>query len=104
MDFGFLFYFLYVPQGAQGPLHAPARARMRARAAAMAASPHEHDDTECNVCMDAVITTQFMPCGHHVTCDGCTPLVLTKENPPICPYCRTRIAHVVPWRATPAAA
>ena len=43
----------------------------------------------CKVCMDSKISRVFVPCGHFVCCDICTPL-LRK-----CPVCRANIAYVV---------
>jgi len=39
----------------------------------------------CKVCMDAQVDTVFMPCGHLVCCNSCSPRM---HN---CPICRKRI-------------
>ena len=46
----------------------------------------------CLVCMDAIRTVRFAPCGHSVCCDACANLVVTRGDP--CPNCRSQIDRI----------
>ena len=41
---------------------------------------------ECVVCMDAVNTHIFYPCGHKCVCAGCADMIM--ESNAVCPACR----------------
>lgn len=43
------------------------------------------ESRQCKVCMDSLVDTVFLPCGHLVTCDKCSMFVSE------CPICRTHI-------------
>ena len=44
---------------------------------------------ECVVCMDAPAAITLHPCGHHITCAGCTLALLELKKP--CPFCSSDI-------------
>ena len=46
------------------------------------------DERICQVCMSAVLSAVFCPCGHHVACYRCAKR-LAK-----CPICRTPVGYV----------
>ena len=50
-----------------------------------AESKHEQTDWECKLCMDAAVSTVFIPCGHMASCRGCAHKVRT------CPLCDMEI-------------
>ena len=43
----------------------------------------------CKICMDAEISTTFIPCGHFISCERCS--VRFKQ----CPICRTQVSGTV---------
>jgi hypothetical protein len=47
------------------------------------------DRRECMVCLDAVRSTVFVPCGHTCCCNGCS------EKLKQCPFCRANIVQTV---------
>ena len=61
--------------------------------------------TECVVCMDAAAQITLFPCGHQITCSGCTRALLLLKKP--CPFCASDIASTdldklpEPWRIVP---
>ena len=48
-----------------------------------------HEAKTCKVCMDNDINTVFLPCGHLVSCDKCSPKLRN------CAICRTYIRGTV---------
>ena len=36
---------------------------------------------ECVVCMDASAQITLQPCGHHITCSGCTRALIMLKKP-----------------------
>jgi len=48
-----------------------------------------HEAKTCKVCMESVVNTVFLPCGHLVSCDQCAPRLRN------CPVCRTYIRGTV---------
>lgn len=48
-----------------------------------------HEAKTCKVCMDRDVNTVFLPCGHLVSCDQCSPKLRN------CPICRTYIRGTV---------
>jgi len=48
-----------------------------------------HEAKTCKVCMDKDVNTVFLPCGHLVSCDQCSPKLRD------CPVCRTYIRGTV---------
>lgn len=48
-----------------------------------------HEAKTCKVCMDRDVNTVFLPCGHLVSCDQCSPKLRD------CPVCRTYIRGTV---------
>ena len=58
----------------------------------------EGDAPECLICMSAVSTRVFYPCGHHCACDACIAALRRAAPPrglPLCPLCRTPIQEAV---------
>jgi hypothetical protein len=47
------------------------------------------DDNECGICMGEQKDSVFSPCGHFMTCHGCSTLF---EN---CPMCRAKIVCIL---------
>lgn len=58
------------------------------------AAPELTDENECKVCMDAVINTVLIPCGHLAACLDCVTLMRSKGNKE-CPICKQEVASVV---------
>jgi len=51
------------------------------------------ESSECLVCMDAHVTTAFIPCGHCLCCDKCAQRIRSSNNK--CPFCRRDITSVL---------
>ena len=49
----------------------------------------EDDPTDCCVCLCEERSVAFAPCGHYITCLGCSGLLK------VCPLCRTKISRIV---------
>jgi hypothetical protein len=47
------------------------------------------DDNECAICMGEKKECVFSPCGHFMTCSGCSTMF------PLCPICRAKIVCVL---------
>jgi hypothetical protein len=43
------------------------------------------NDESCVICMDAPAQITLFPCGHNITCAGCTQALLQLRRP--CPFC-----------------
>jgi hypothetical protein len=52
---------------------------------------------ECVVCMDAVPTVVYSPCGHTVVCDKCQH----TNKPKDCPTCKTRVERHAHYQQIP---
>ena len=50
---------------------------------------HEHDDTDCVICMDDVKCTIFVPCGHCLCCENCAETIVLQFGK--CPVCSTLV-------------
>lgn len=46
-----------------------------------------YDDTDCVICLAAVKTHAFVPCGHQCVCARCAESV-TRRSSAVCPLCR----------------
>jgi len=57
------------------------------------ANPDEPTDynVDCVVCLDAIATRAFLPCGHKCVCGICSP----RFNGSSCPICKTQIKRIV---------
>lgn len=51
-------------------------------------------DKECKVCMDAVINTVLIPCGHVALCFDCATTIRAKGHKE-CPICRKNVESIV---------
>ena len=47
---------------------------------------------ECNICLENIINTVLVPCGHACMCKGCTN---TYDKAKGCPMCRKEIQMVI---------
>lgn len=65
-------------------------------AASQATQPADNSNAgvpECTICMDALVDTVFVPCGHMAACAACAKRLGKK---PPCPVCRKKIKIVQP--------
>merc|ERR1712129_673255 len=50
---------------------------------------------ECKICMDAIVNTVFVPCGHMAACADCAKALKTAQGRrPPCPICRKKVKFV----------
>jgi hypothetical protein len=59
------------------------------------AADESTDDDDCVVCMDALRTHLFVPCGHMCVCGDCAMIVSGEGGTNECPLCRVAVSGTV---------
>jgi hypothetical protein len=80
-----------------GPLEAAPPAKKKKTAEEEDDRPAEveaDDSRECKVCMDALINTVLIPCGHVAICFDCAQMLRSKGNKD-CPICKQVVTSIV---------